>query len=333
MRRRDFIGGIVSSSVLLTRSSEARPPANPRRIAIAAPWHHSIAELKKSPIYRAFLDELARSGFVEGENLIVNRYSGDGKLDSYPALARTVVSENPEVILTGAGPMTLALKAATQSTPIVTIIGDPVAWGLAESLARPGANVTGVTVDAGIELHSKRVGLLLDVRPGASHLAYLSSSSAWKQPQAAMVRETAQASKLSLTHIDLGTDLSDRAYKAAFASPDWTNADLLLVSDEPEHLSHGTTLVDLVTAARVPTCYPFRDLVVSGGLMAYYRDLIDAFQQLGDQTARILSGQNPAEMPFRQPTKFRLSINTKGAQKIGLVLPQTILVSADEVIE
>ena len=148
-----------------------------------------------------------------------------------------------------------------------------------------------------------------------------------------MVRETAKASKLSLTHVDLGTDLSDGAYKAAFASADWTNADLLLVSDEPEHLSHGTTLVDLVTTVRVPTCYPFRDLVVSGGLMAYYRDLIDAFRQLGNQTARILSGENPAEMPFRQPTKFRLSINTKGAQKIGLVLPQTILVSADEVIE
>lgn len=332
MRRRDFIGGIVSSSVLLTRASSARPSANPRRIAIVAPWH-SIEELKRNPVYRAFLDELARLGFVEGENLVVDRYSGDGKLDSYPELARTVVSKNPEAILTGAGPMTLALKSATQSIPIVTIIGDPVVWGLAESLARPGANVTGVTVDAGIELHGKRLELLRETRPGAARLAYLASSSAWKQPQGAMVREAAQSSKLSVAHVDLGSNLNDAAYEAAFASTDWTKSDVLLVSDEPEHLSHSRTLVDLATSVRVPACYPFRDLVVAGGLMAYYRDLIDAFRQLAAQMKQVLSGQNPAEMPFRQPTNFRLSINTKAALKIGLVLPKTVLVSADEVIE
>ena len=254
-------------------------------------------------------------------------------MDSYPELARTVVNSNPEAILTAAGPMTLALKAATQSIPIVTIIGDPVVWGLAASLARPGANVTGVTVDAGIELHGKRLGLLREIRPEASRVAYLASSSAWKQPQAAMVREAAQASRLSLAHVDLGSNLNDAAYETAFASTDWTKADVLLVSDEPEHLSHSRTLVDLATSVRIPTCYPFRDLVVAGGLMAYYRDLLDAFRQLAAQMGQILSGQNPAEMPFRQPTNFRLSINTKAAQKIGVVLPQTLLVSADEVIE
>jgi len=164
-------------------------------------------------------------------------------------------------------------------------------------------------------------------------VAYLTSSSAWKQPQAAMVREAAQASKLSLVHVDLGNNLNNVAYETAFASTDWTKADALLVSDEPEHLSHTRTLVDLVTSVRIPVCYPFRDLVVAGGLMAYYRDLIDAFRQLADQMGLILSRQNPAEMPFQQPTNFRLSINAKAAQKIGLAVPQTLLVSADEVIE
>ncbi|WP_164934062.1 ABC transporter substrate-binding protein [Bradyrhizobium guangzhouense] len=318
--------------LLLTRASRAQPSANQRRIAIVAPWH-SIEELTRNPVYRAFLDELARLGFVEGENLIVNRYSGDGKLDSYPELARTVVKDNPEAILTGAGPMTLALKSATQSIPIVTIIGDPVVWGLAETLARPGANVTGVTVDAGIELHGKRLELLRETRPGASRLAYLASSSAWKQPQGAMVREAAQSFKLSVAHVDLGSNLNDASYEAAFASTSWTNSDVLLVSDEPEHLSHSGTLVSLTTSVRVPACYPFRDLVVAGGLMAYYRDLIDAFRQLAAQMKQVLTGQNPAEIPFRQPTNFRLSINTKAALKIGLILPQAILVSADEVIE
>jgi putative ABC transport system substrate-binding protein len=332
MRRREFIGGFVGGSVLLTRVSRAQPSSRPRRIAIVAP-SRPVAELGTNPIYRAFLDELAELGFAEGQNLVVDRHSGGGHMDSYPELARTVVNSNPEAILTSAGPMTLALKAATQSIPIVTIIGDPVAWALAASLARPGANVTGVTVDAGIELHGKRLGLLREVRPEASRVAYLASSSAWKQPQAAMVREAAQASKLSLVRVDLGNDLNDAAYEKAFASTDWTKADMLLVSDEPEHLSRSGILVDLATSARIPTCYPFRDLVLAGGLMAYYRDLVDAFRQLGAQMGQILSGQNPAEMPFRQPTNFRLSINTKAAQRIGVVLPQTLLVSADEVIE
>lgn len=332
MRRREFIGGFVGSSVLLLRVSRAQPTPRPRRIAIVAP-SRPIEELRTNPTNRAFLDELARLGFAEGQNLIVDRYSGGGQMDGYPELARTVVSNNPEAILTAAGPMTLALKAATQSIPIVTIIGDPVAWGLAASLARPGANVTGVTVDAGIELHGKRLGLLREIRPDASRVAYLASSSAWKRPQAAMVRETAQASKLSLAHVDLGGDLNHAAYETAFASTNWTKADVLLVSDEPEHLSRSRTLVDLATSVLIPTCYPFRDLVVAGGLMAYYRDLPNAYRELAAQMGQILSGQHPAEMPFRQPTHFHLSINTKAAQEIGVVLPQTLLVSADEVIE
>ncbi len=330
MRRREFIGGLVGSSVLFPRLSGAQ--SRPRRIAIVAP-SRSIEELRTNPIYRAFLDELARSGFAEGQNLVIDRYSGDGHMDTYPGLARIVVNNNPEAILTSAGPMTLALKAATQSIPIVAIIGDPVVWGFAASLARPGANVTGVTVDAGIELHGKRLSLLREMRPEASRVVYLASSSAWKQPQAAMVREAAQASKITLLHVDLGSNLNNAAYETAFVSTDWTKEDVLLVSDEPEHLSRSRTLVDFATSVRVPTCYPFRDLVVTGGLMAYYRDLLDAFRQLGAQMGQILSGQNPAEMPFQQPTNFRLSINTKAAQKIGVVLPQTLLVSADEVIE
>jgi len=148
-----------------------------------------------------------------------------------------------------------------------------------------------------------------------------------------MVREAAQSSKLSLSQVDLGSDLNDAAYDAAFASTDWSRFDMLLVSDEPEHLSHSKRLVDLATRTRLPACYPFHDLVVAGGLMAYYRDLPDAFRQMAAQMAQILSGQNPAEIPFRQPTAFRLSLNTKAAEKIGVTLPQALLISANEVIE
>lgn len=332
MRRREFIAGLVGSSALLPGVSRAASESKTRRIAIVAPAR-PIEELKTDPVYRAFLDELIHLGFVEGRNLTVDRYSGGGRMDSYPELARTVVSSNPDAILAVAGPITVALKAATQSIPIVTIIGDPVLWGLAESLARPGGNVTGVTVDAGIELHGKRLGLLREIRPEASRVAYVASSSAWTQPQGAMVRQAAQVSKLYLAHVDLGARLNDAAYETAFASTDWTKEDVVLVSDEPEHLSHIKTLVELITRVRLPCCYPFRDLVVSGGLMAYYRDLLDAFRILAGQMARILSGQSPAAMPFQQPTNFRLSVNAKAAKRIGVILPQTLLVSADEMIE
>jgi putative ABC transport system substrate-binding protein len=292
-----------------------------------------VDELRTSPYYKAFIAELARLGFVEGQNLLVDRYSGEGQMDAYADLARTVVSNRPEAILTAAPPMTFALKAATQTIPIVTIIGDPVALGLAVNLARPGANVTGLTVDGGMELHGKRLSLLVETKPHASRLAYLCSSAAWKQPQAAMVREAAQLSKLALTHIDLGRTLNETTYTAAFALVKNAEADVLLVSDEPEHLSNSRALVDLATRARLPAMYPFRDLALAGGLMAYYRDLLDALRQAADQVAKILVGENPAEMPFRQPTSFRLSINTKAARQIGVAVPPMLLASADEVIE
>jgi len=244
-----------------------------------------------------------------------------------------VIAHRPEVILTGAPPMTLALKAATQSIPIVTVIGDPVALRLVSSLARPGGNVTGITVDAGAELSGKRLALLKETAPDATRLAYVSSSQALNQPQAAMVKEAAESLRLSLLHIDLGNSLTEGAYRAAYDSVAKLRAEILLVSDEPQHLPNSKVLVGIAHNGKIPAMYPFRDLVLAGGLMAYYRDLFDAFRQVADQVAQILDGGNPAEMPFRQPTSFKFSISTKAAREIGIVIPSTLLVSADEVIE
>jgi putative tryptophan/tyrosine transport system substrate-binding protein len=328
MRRRDFIALTAASA--LACSAHAQQPARQRRIGIVLPgWDGT----KINPIEAEFLDGLVRHGYVEGRNLIVDRYAAMGSMDRFPDLAAKVASNHPEVILTGAPPMTLALKAATQTIPIVTVIGDPVALGLVSSLARPGGNVTGITVDAGAELSGKRLSLLRETRPDATRLAYLSSSQALKQPQAAMVKQAAETLKLSLLHIDLGNSLNEGAYKAAYDSVAKAGAELLLVSDEPQHLPNSKVLVGIAAKAQIPAMYPFRDLVVAGGLMAYYRDLFDAFRQVADQVAQILDGGNPAEMPFRQPTFFKLSISTKAARAIGIIVPPTLLASADEVIE
>jgi putative ABC transport system substrate-binding protein len=152
MQRREFIALIGGGAVAwpaFTRGQEAR---SQRRIAIVAPGR-SVEELRENPYYRSFIEELGKRGFIEGKNLIVDRSSGGGQMDSYHDIAQTAVNKHPEAILTAAPEMTLALSAATRTIPIITLIGDPVATGVAVSLAKPGGNVTGVTMDGGMEMH------------------------------------------------------------------------------------------------------------------------------------------------------------------------------------
>ena len=195
----------------------AQQSANKKRIAIISP-SRPVEELKSHPYFRSFLEELSRRGFVEGEHLIVDRYSGGGQTASYADLARTVVATNPDAIFTSGYPMVFGLKAATTTIPIVATIDDPVAAGLTSSLARPGTNLTGVTVDAGLELYGKRLALLVEVRPNASIVGYLSSSANWRRPTGAAVREAALEAKIGLTHVDLGDAFNEAAYSAAFRS-------------------------------------------------------------------------------------------------------------------
>ena len=229
--------------------------------------------------------------------------------------------------------MVSLLKSTTTTIPIVATLDDPVAEGLVSSLARPGTNLTGVTVDAGLELYGKRLALLVEVRPNASVVGYLSSSHNWKRAAGAAVREASQQARITLTHLDLGDSVNEATYSAAFRSMENSRIDALLVSDEPEHNANAKTLTSLAANALIPTMYPFRDLAVAGGLMTYCIDLLDAFRYAADQIAEILRGENPAEIPFYQPTKFQLIINTKAAQRIGLEISALLLARADEVIE
>jgi putative ABC transport system substrate-binding protein len=329
MRRRDFIGGVGAATAwaVAARAQQAK-----KRVAIISPAR-PVETLKTHPYFRAFQDELSHRGFVEEQNLIIDRYSGRGQMGSYDDLARAVVTTKPDAIFTS-GPQTVSLlKSLTTIIPIVATIDDPVAEGLASSLARPGTNFTGVTVDAGLELYGKRLALLVEVRSNATVVGYLSSSSNWKRKTGAALREAAQQAAIAVTHVDLGNLFNDATYSAAFTSMENARIDALLVSDEPEHNANAKTLTSLAANARVPTMYPFRDLVVAGGLMTYCIDLLDAFRYAGGQVAEILQGENPAEIPFYQPTKFQLIVNTKAAQQIGLELSSTLLARADEVIE
>jgi putative tryptophan/tyrosine transport system substrate-binding protein len=332
MRRRGFLKALGAALALVPPLVRAQQSIKTKRLALISPAR-PVEGLKTQPYFRALLDELSRLGFADGENLIVDLYSGRGQTGRYGGLARAVVETSPDAIFTSGYPMVAGLKAVTTTIPIVATIDDPVAEGLASSLARPGTNLTGVTVDAGLELYGKRLALLVEVRPNVSAVAYLSSHENWNRPTGAALRTAAQQAGMALAHVDLGNSFNEATYSAAFTWIQNARIDALLVSDEADHNANVNTLTKLAASARIPTMYPFRDLAVGGGLMAYCIDLLDAFRYAGGQIAEILRGENPAEIPIYQPTKFQLIINTKAAQQIGLEIPPSLLARADEVIE
>jgi ABC-type uncharacterized transport system substrate-binding protein len=334
MRRRKFItllGGTAATWPLAARSQQ---PTQMKRIAVVSPGR-KVNELSLSgpPQYRAFFEELSRLGYVEYQNLRVERYSGEGRPERYAELARDVVKTHPDLIFAVAAGLTLDFKMATTTIPIVTIVNDPIALGLVASIARPGGNITGVTIAPELELIGKRIGLLVEAMPKLSTVGYLVSRSYWEDLRGAAAREAARRVGISLKAAQLGSAFSEAEYQRVFKSMEQDRADALVVSDEAEHLSNHVAIVELAAKGRIPTMYAYSQFVQVGGLMAYSIDLPDTFRRLANLIDRVLKGANPGDIPFYQPTKFELSINLKTAKALGLEMPTMLLGLADEVIE
>jgi putative ABC transport system substrate-binding protein len=247
-------------------------------------------------------------------------------------LVRDVVNTHPDVILAVAARLSLDFKMATTTIPIVTIVNDPVALGLVTSIARPGGNITGVTIAAELELIGKRIGLLVEAMPKLSTVGYLASRPFWEDPRGAAVREAAKRAGISLSPVMLSA-FDEAEYQRVFRSMEQDRADAFMVSDEPENGINRVTIVELAAKGRIPAIYPVRDYVEAGGLMAYSPDLVDISRRLANLIDKILKGANPGDIPFYQPTKFELSINLKTAKALGLEMPAMLLGRADEVIE
>jgi putative ABC transport system substrate-binding protein len=305
-----------------------------KRIAFVNPAS-KVSEVSVSgrPYYRAFFEELSRLGYIEGQNLGVERYSGEGRPEGYADLARDVVNTHPDVILAVAARLSLDFKMATRTIPIVSIVIDPIAMGLAASIARPGGNVTGVTIAGGLELIGKRMGLLVEAMPKLSTVSYLVSQPYWEDPRGAAAREAAKQAGISLKAALLVNAFNQAEYQRVFRLMDQDRADALMVSDEAEHVTNRATIVELAAKGRIPTIYSYREFVEVGGLMAYSIDLADIYRRLANLIDKILRGANPGDIPFYQPTKFELSINLKTAKALGLEMPAMLLGRADEVIE
>src|SRR6266576_4433346 len=227
MRRRDFISALGAAATW-PLAARAQQPAKMKRIAfVNSSGKVSAISVSGSPNYRAFFEELSRLGYVEGQNLGVERYSGEGRPERYAELARDVVNTHPDLILAVGARLSLDFKMATTTIPIVTIIIDPIAMGLVASIARPGGNITGVTVAAGLELAGKRIGLLVEAMPKLSTVGYLASRPFWEDPRGAAAREAAKQAGISLKAVLLGA-FNEAEYQRVFRSMEQDRAEALM---------------------------------------------------------------------------------------------------------
>jgi putative ABC transport system substrate-binding protein len=307
------------------------------RIAIVHP-NAPIADMSETgdhPYYPVFLKELRSRGYVEGRNLALERYSGEGRPERYAEVARNAVWSKPDVILASSTRMVGHLKEATTTIPIVGVTADPVAGGLVASLSRPGGNITGVSVDAGLEPLGKRFGILREAVPGTARVAFLAPRGLWDSTlnpnHMRELRQAAQHLGISLLDAALDSPIRETEYRRVFAVME--RADALVVSDAAENFIHRRLIVELAEKARLPAIYPDRTFAEAGGLLSYGPDFTDLFRRAANKVVQILKGAKPEEIPFEQPTKFELVINLKAAKAIGLDIPPPILARADEVIE
>lgn len=332
MRRRDFLIGMIGFASAV-RNATAQQPLVKKRIAFAAASLANDAA-KRDPLAQLFEAELKRAGVIEGENVTIDRYSAEGHVDRYEAVAREAVASNPDLIVTNGTPMTLKLKAATNTIPIVTMTGDPIRFGVVSNLARPGGNITGVSVDAGVEVWGKRLELLSQAVPGLKRVAFVSTPAGWKGPGGRATEAAAPTLGLSLTSVLLSNPFTEAEYRRVLGSVQSDQFDGVLMSDENEHVPHRKLIAQLVQQNRLPAMYNYRDQAEAGGLMSYSYDIKAALRRNAQQIADIvLRGANPAEMPYFQEKSFELTINLKSAKELGIEVPATFVAGAANVIE
>jgi putative ABC transport system substrate-binding protein len=333
VRRREFIT-FLGSAAASPLTARAQQPTARRRIAIFHPAFPTtlLTETGGVGAWREFFGELRRLGYVEGQNLIVERYSAEGHHERYADLAREIVSRSPDVIVTPTNPVVIALTRTTNTIPIVAWMFDPVKAGLVTSLARPGGNLTGVTLDAGVEIWGKRLEILKEALPSAATVAILGMRGGLDGSSEAFLRDAARLLGISLVFMfpQQGTTSE---IERVFAAMEQQRPDAVLVSGEGDLYAHVKLIVKLAEKNGFPTIGSYREHVEAGGLMAYGFDLAALARRIADDTDQILKGAKPGDIPIYQSTTFELQINLKTAKALGFTVPPTLLARAEEVIE
>jgi putative ABC transport system substrate-binding protein len=283
-----------------------------------------------SPHFKAFRERLRELGYVEGKNFIIEARYAEGKLDQLAPLAGELVRLKVDIIVASSTPAALAAKKATSEIPVVfETIGDPVATRVVTSLARPGGNVTGLTM-GGAELYGKRLELLKETIPKLSRAGILwNPTSSAAQLSFNETQAAAQALKLRIQSLEVrrAEDI-----EPAFAAATQDASGAVIVTQSSPITTYRRRVIDFAVKHRLAAIYPQRHWSESGGLMSYGSNLDDNYRRLADYADKVLKGTRPAELPVERSTKFELIINLKAAKQIGLTIPPNVLARADRVI-
>jgi putative ABC transport system substrate-binding protein len=323
MDRRAFVGTLAGGLLAAPLAAEAQPAGKVWRIGLISVTHRRTEDV--------FFQRLRELGYVEGQNLVVERRYSEGRAERFPELAAALARLNVDMIIVTTTPAALAVKNATKTIPIVQPNSiDPVGAGLVASLARPGGNVTGMTTQAP-EVVGKRLQLLVQSIPHVSTVAVV-----WNAANPANARSWREARDAARV---LGINVQSREvrgpsdFERVFAEMARERPDALLFIGDQLTLQHGQQTVDFATHKRIPSMFDGAQLVTAGGLMSYGADEVDQWRRSAVLVDKILKGAKPADLPVEEPTKFELVINLKTAKALGLTIPPSLLARADHVIE
>ena len=326
MDRRSFVSNVAGVLVVAPLAVHAQPKPQTTvgflRSTPAQPFTHLVT---------AFREGLGETGFVEGQNVAIEYRWANNHLDRLPALAAELV-RLPVAVIVGNSLAAEAARAATKTIPIVFVTADdPVGRGLVTSLSHPGGNLTGVTFFGGGQLGAKRLELLHELVPKASVIAILLDPN-WPGSNAELPEAQTAARAMGLRTVPVRA-ANERQLEPAFAAIVRAGAGALLVAGSPLFSSNSRPLVALAARHAIPAIYDLRDHVAAGGLISYSASFTGAYRQAGVYTGRILKRAKPSELPVLQPSTFELAINLKTARLLGLTIPQSMLVRADELIQ
>jgi putative tryptophan/tyrosine transport system substrate-binding protein len=326
MKRRQFAVLLGGAAVARPLSVQAQPRAAIPHIGHL--WLGTAGE--EDSTKRGLRQGLGDLGYVEGRNIIVDYRYADGHEERLAALVGELIEARVDIILAPGSVVTRAVKKATTLMPIVSTSGDPIGSGFIQCLGRPGGNITGLSINGGLEIANKYLELLHEMVPDASRIATLWNTSGPPMLTAPGMRKVAETLGITLVSHEVR---SPSDLPKAFDSIAAERSDAMIVDGDPLLVSHRRSIVEFAAAHRLPAMYGLRDFVDAGGLIAYGASIFGIWRRVASYVDKILKGAKPADLPVEQPTEFELVLNLKTAKALGLVIPQMILARADVVIE
>jgi putative tryptophan/tyrosine transport system substrate-binding protein len=330
MTRRDFARGLIALATCIVSlgfasATDAQQPASPRRIEVLL-----VNFSPESKEAQAFRQGLRDAGYVEGRDVVIEWRTASGDYARVPELVADLVQRRVDVIVSDSTVGTRALKRATSTIPVVmATVADPVGSGFVTSLAHPGGNITGLSTMM-TELSAKRLQLLKEAIPRVVRVAVLSNPDTPYVPR--MIEEVKAAApslSIELKFIDVRTP---EEFNSAFSAVSRAHVQALYVIDDRLFSTHRPVLLKLISNARLPAIYSSREFADEGGLISYGANWTDLFRRSAGYVDKVLQGAKPGDLPIEQPTKFELVVNLKTAKALGITIPESILLRADEVI-